>query len=564
MQKLNSQILMSADSYKLTHVDQIIEGTTHIYETFTPRSLKHLPKEVKELTNNKIIWFGFQSTIKMIHDKFQEEFFSKNYDEAVHYFLSQVGFFTGGSYDDSHIYELHKLGYLPIKVKSLEEGSLVNVKIPCMTIINTVPGYAWLVGYLETILSNETWKSTTNATIAFAYRKLFTKAAMETVGNDEFVKWQGHDFSARGMSGSADASKQGMSHLTSFFGSDAFGSMLPISYYYNESINNFIAGSIRASEHMTETLAIQVLAKKHNVDLDEAEYMQMKRLITEVYPTGIVARVCDSYDYWNVVTNIIPRLKEDIMNRGQDSKGFSKVVIRPDSGEPVDIICGTAIPVFTLTDVERWFKENKHKESQIFVKIDGNNVAHYMNCEVTENGIVTNEIPSNKVTAEMKGTVSCLWEIFGGTITEKGYKLLDNHIGMIYGDSITIKRAEEIVFRLKMKGFASINTLLGIGSYTYQMVSRDTLGMALKATFAIVDGQEIDLNKNPKTDDGTKKSAKGRVRVEKNNSEYVLFDQQSEQEEAGGLLRIVYCDGKFLNQQTFSDIRTIIDSNVLL
>ena len=553
-----SNVITSADSYKLSHFTQIYPGTTQLYETFTPRSLKHLPAEARELTNDHIIWFGVQATVIALHEAFDNEFFSQTFSNAVSNLLNQAHFFAGPTFSIEPFRKLHKLGYLPIHIKSLPEGSLIPARIPGLTITNTHPDFAWLVGYLETVLSNETWKSVNNATIAFAYRRLLAQAATNTGAPVEFVKWQGHDFSARGMSNSTDAARQGMSHLTSFLGSDAIGSTPLISKYYRTPSSDFIAGSIPASEHMTETLAIQTLAKQHNVPLAEAEYLQMKRLITELYPSGLVARVCDSYDYWNVITNTIPRLKSEILSRTPDDLGMAKVVVRPDSGDPVNIICGTAIPIVTFTDIERYFRRNPTAAGVWFVttKQGTNQYFYYSNAS---NGDST---PSINVPAEVKGSIVCLWETFGGTTNSSGYRNLDSHIGLIYGDSITIKRAKQIVDKLALLGFASTNVVLGIGSYTYQMSSRDTLGMALKATFAVVDGTEIDLNKDPKTDDGTKRSAKGRVRVEYLNDDYVLYDQQSAEEEQSGLLRTIYCDSNFSNLESFSTIRGRIDNLV--
>lgn len=555
-----SNVITSADSYKLSHFTQIFPGTTQLYETFTPRSLKHLPAEARELTNNHLVWFGVQATVIALHEAFDNEFFSRPFSIAIENLRNQAIYFAGPTFSVEPFRKLHSLGYLPIRIKSLPEGSLIPARIPGLTITNTHPDFAWLVGYLETVLSNETWKSVNNATIAFAYRRLLTQAATRTGAPVEFVKWQGHDFSSRGMSGSTDAARQGISHLTSFLGSDGIGSTPLISKYYDVLPSDFIAGSIPASEHMTETLAIQVLAKRHNISLAEAEYLQFKRHITELYPTGLVARVCDSYDYWNVITNIIPRLKSDILSRNPDDLGMAKVVIRPDSGNPIDIICGTAIPVSTLTDIERYFRRNPTATNVWFVtyKSGTNQYFYYSNASSGDSSpaLIT------CVPAEVRGSIACLWETFGGTINSSGYRNLNSHIGLIYGDSITIKRAKEIVTKLEQLGFASTNVVLGIGSYTYQMSSRDTLGMALKATFAVVDGVEIDLNKDPKTDDGTKRSAKGRVRVEYLNDDYILLDQQSVDEEQLGLLQTIYCDGQFSNLESFSTIRSRIDSLV--
>jgi nicotinamide phosphoribosyltransferase len=86
---------------------------------------------------------------------------------------------------------------------------------------------------------------------------------------------------------------------------------------------------------------------------------------------------------------------------------------------------------------------------------------------------------------------------------------LDPHIGAIYGDSITYDRAQQIVQGLKDKGFASTNIVFGIGSFTYQYVTRDTFGMAMKATSGVIHNTRVTISKNPKTDNGLKKSAKG-------------------------------------------------------
>jgi nicotinamide phosphoribosyltransferase len=161
----------------------------------------------------------------------------------------------------------------------------------------------------------------------------------------------------------------------------------------------------------------------------------------------------------------------------------------------------------------------------------------------------------------MKGSVQCLWETFGGTITETGYKLLDSHIGLIYGDSITRQRAVQIFTILEKKGFASGNVVLGIGSYTYQYNTRDTFGMAMKATYGIVQGEGREIFKDPKTDDGTKKSAKGLLRVEKKeDGDYVLFDQQTVEQELKGELQTVFKDGKIVKELTLSQIRSNLET----
>jgi nicotinamide phosphoribosyltransferase len=182
-----------------------------------------------------------------------------------------------------------------------------------------------------------------------------------------------------------------------------------------------------------------------------------------------------------------------------------RVVIRPDSGDPVLIVCGD---------------------------------------------------PDGATELERKGAVEALWDIFGGTVTEKGYKLLDSHIGLIYGDAITLNRAKEITDRLAAKGFASINVVFGIGSYTYQYNTRDTFGFALKSTLCVINGDEKQIFKDPKTDNGIKKSQKGRVVVLKDGDSLKVVDGLTLKDEVkGDILTEVFRDGKLLVDQTFSEIR---------
>jgi nicotinamide phosphoribosyltransferase len=195
----------------------------------------------------------------------------------------------------------------------------------------------------------------------------------------------------------------------------------------------------------------------------DGEIETFKRLITGVYPKGIVSIVSDTWDLWKVCTEYLSELKDIILARD------GKVVIRPDSGDPVEIICGN---------------------------------------------------PNGATENERKGVVELLWDVFGGTETEKGYKLLDSHIG----DSITRQRATEICQRLMDKGFAS-QVVFGIGSFTYQYNTRDTFGIAMKATYIEIGDEAREIFKKPITDDGTKISATGLLCVVKENNEYKLLDK---------------------------------------
>ena len=275
-----------------------------------------------------------------------------------------------------------------------------------------------------------------------------------------------------------------------------------------------------------------------------AEYLFQKNLITEVYPKGIVSLVSDSFNFFGVVTKVIPALKDDIMARKPitDTEGNvivpGKTVIRPDSGDPVKVICGYEVDPVDYGD---------------YYEHEGGDSAY--DAYIWDGRVWDTETGRELTEAEVKGAVEYLWDVFGGTTTEKGYKVLDEHIGLIYGDSITLDRAERILKRLKEKGFASCNVVFGIGSYTYQYNTRDTFGFAMKATYGEVLGEPREIFKDPVTDSGTKKSAKGLLRVEKENGEFVLYDQQTKEQEAQGELRTVFLDGHPIGQETFEEIR---------
>ena len=254
------------------------------------------------------------------------------------------------------------------------------------------------------------------------------------------------------------------------------------------------------------------------------EYLAIRQLITNTYPRGIVSIVADSFDFWDVVINILPSLKEVIEARD------GKVVIRPDSGDPVKIITG-------------------YTHDEVRVLGDGS----YRSLD--DDSILTE--------AEFKGLIQCLWETFGGTESSTGYRVLSDKIGAIYGDSITIDRAKQICLRLKNNGFASTNLVYGIGSFSYQgaitpdaIVTRDTYGFAVKATWTQWNGKGIDIYKDPKTDDGSKKSAKGRTAVFKGeDGEYFLMDQASHDELYDCEYDVVFSDGELLRDMTLAEIR---------
>jgi nicotinamide phosphoribosyltransferase len=485
--------LFLTDGYKTGHNKMYPEGTTLVYSNFTPRSNKYAPKGCDE-----VVSFGQQMVMKQIHEAFQRDFFSQPKDAVCGQMKEELTMYLGMDYDVTHFEKLHDLGYLPIEVKAISEGTMVPIKVPVLTIYNTHPDFYWLTNYLETILSNLLWKPMTSATIARQYRKVLTEWMEKTdPANAWFIDWQGHDFSMRGMDSAEAVISSGLGHLTSFSGTDSLPAIHGARKYYGAE--GFVAGSVPATEHSVMCAG----GKEDEVDT-------FRRLL-ETYPTGILSVVSDTWDLWKVCTEHVVTLKEEILARN------GKLVIRPDSGDPVDILCGTR------DSIDRDWKG----------------------------------------TPEQKGVIELLWDVFGGTINEQGYKVLDPHIGAIYGDSITIDRANEICERLEVKGFASTNVVLGIGSFTYQYNTRDTFGFAMKATYVEVDGVGREIFKDPITDDGTKKSATGLLCVDRSHyGELSLIDKCDWYNESLGLLKTIYKNGQQYNVVSLEEIRNSIKESL--
>lgn len=539
MQKLNP--LFAIDFYKTGHVAQYPKGTEYVYSNFTPRSSEYALKD-PTVFDDKVLFVGLQGLLKWFFiDLFNEEFFNKPKKAVLEEYQAMMDTGLGvGSVNCDHIAALHDLGYLPLHIKALPEGSLVNIKVPVLTVINTDANFYWLPNYLEDIISNGLWKGITNATTALQYRRMLEAYAEQTGVDKSFVLFQGHDFSFRGMGGAYDGASSAIGHLTCFQGSDTVAGIKYVQDYYN-SPNMFIAGSIPATEHSVMCMGGEA-----------SEHDTIKRLITEIYPTGLVSIVSDSWDYWNTLTNISKQLKPEIMSRGTNALGQAKVVFRPDSGDPVAIIAGYKVSTVVFEDLDHFtdyaldiveIESDKYEAFLIgdkYYKVD---------CIMHDSVLVT-ELTEN----EVKGSVQCLWEVFGGTTNAAGFKELDSHVGLIYGDSITLERAKLILDGLKNKGFASSNIILGIGSYTYQYNTRDSYGFAMKATWGVVNGEAREIFKNPKTG-GFKKSAKGLLKVIKSEKGFELLDCQTREQEATGELRSVFLNGKLLVNEPFQTIR---------
>ena len=498
-----TQAALLTDGYKLAHKEGYHPDIDTVYSNFTSRN----GRLSNTLSDEGVVFVGLQYFIKDVLIKdWNETFFQLPKANAVGNFKRIVDAYLGVSYDTTHFEELYDLGYLPIQIKALPEGSIVSYGVPPVTFVNTVEGFQWLSNYIETVMSTENWPIQTSATTALAYFNK-TKGVFEETGFDvEVAKFMVHDFSFRGCFGRHAAAMSGFGHLASgLVGTDTLPAIMFAEKYYNANVDTELVGcSVPATEHSTATSYIMIESEKQGISKAEAEVQYVKYLFTK-FPTGILSHVSDSFDFWDFVGNGLGELKDDIMARE------GTFVVRPDSGDPVDVLCGTIHHV-----------DSTH-------------------------------------TPEEKGLIECLWDLFGGTITDKGYKLLDHHIGAIYGDSITLARQEEIYKRLMAKGFVP-NVVLGVGSYSYQMVTRDTHGSAVKATDVKVKGKHQEVFKDPKTD-SKKKSAKGLLRVEKEDGKFVLYDQQTPEQEEQGLLETVFIDGHLIKETSLEEIRQRVAGN---
>lgn len=479
--------VLKIDGYKLGHRSEYPDLTQFVFDTWTGRSSRIADQTF-------MVWIGLQMAIhNLLVDDFNENFFARDVDEVCRIYERRINAYLGpNTVGSDHIRALHNLGYLPLEIKALPEGTHVPMRVPSMTLENTVPEFFWLPNYCETMLSNLLWLASTSATTAWQLRDQLDRAAVATGSPAEFVGFQAHDFSFRGMAGIDAAVQSGIGHLLFFEGTDTVPAIEAVEYFYGDGLaeDYLIGASVNATEHSVMSAGTALMG----------EFETFRRLITKIHPEGIVSIVSDTFNLWDVLTDFMPKLADVITQRN------GKVVIRPDSGDPVLIICGdSAAPAGS---------------------------------------------------PEHKGVVQLLWETFGGTVTSTGHKLLDEHVGVIYGDSITRERMNAIITNLYRKGFASANMVFGIGSYTYQYVTRDVYGHAMKATSIVVDDVQYDIFKDPITDDGVKKSAKGRIAVLKDpHGHLTLVDQCTPEQEAMSELKTVWKDGQWVRRENFQTIR---------
>jgi len=480
--------LLIADFYKIGHIDQYAHGVTRVWSNWTPRSSR-----IEGV--DRVIHFGLQSFLLEMVDTFNKQFFNRSRNEVVGEYRDTIKA-TLGSCRTDHIEALHDLGYIPLKIYAIPEGFDTPIGVPSMVITNTRPEFFWLTNFVESWMSAELWKPSTAATIAREFRKLCIKYSKQFGNTDmSFVDWQCHDFSMRGMSGVHDAALTGMGHLLSFKGTDTIPAILKAKRDYMADIRE-VGGSVPATEH-------SVMCSYG----DQNEQETFRHLIEDVYPKGVVSIVSDTWDLWQVLTKFIPNLKDKIMARD------GKLVIRPDSGDPVEIVCGK----------------------------------QFHNGNASEN----------------KGVIRLLAETMGSD--DDG---MINKAGCIYGDSINLDRCNRILDRVVNEiGLNPYNMVFGVGSYTYQYQTRDTFGYALKATAIEQYNTIVPIFKAPKTDSGMKKSRKGITAVYRTTystdkrPEYFCVDNADEEQLDNCALEVVF-DGGITKYEKFETIRERVQNSV--
>lgn len=501
--------LLLIDFYKATHAEQYPKGITRLVSYYTPR--------MSRLTDvDKVTFFGLQYFIqKYLNEGFTKNFFERPKEEVMKEYKRIIDCTLGhdsAGYDK--IAALHDLGYLPLEISAVPEGTRTAIGVPQLMITNTHPDFAWLVNTIESAISATLWHAQVSAEVGVRYwnivKPYWEKTCDKSINPHRLLG----DFSFRGQHSIESAVLSSMGWLLTHYNTATVPAIMAMEDYYdcNVAEGDEVGYGAISTEH-------SVMCSSFAVDGDEIT--QIKRLLTEIYPNHSFSMVSDSYDYWRLVDELLPQCKEEIMNHN------GCLLIRGDSGDPVEVVTQT--------------------------------VFH-------------------------------LWDIFGGTVNEKGYKVLDPHVKAIYGDSITPQRCAAVYKILEENGFAVSNIALGVGSfsmmcleenkglvryldaednewikedYHYSPYTRDTFGIAIKATYGeTADGEPIMIFKQPK-ECSWKKSQKGCCIVAPDGMSYT--DGHTYQEAAAAdnnLMRRVWIDGEWWNTHTLEDVRTNLEATL--
>ena len=517
---------LTCDYYKIAHPFMQPPGTTRVFSTWTARNSKHHPD-----CPNTVV-FGYQYTIpNCLNAFFKENFFNIPLEELRDEYVSMIKDTFSDNYTDFARFEaLHKLGYLPIAIYGVPEGTILPTGMPDHVIYNTKPEFAWLPQYLEDIWSANNWLPSTSATTAYYRAKLIKKFADATCDNPaEVTRHMCGDFSMRGHTSVDSAVISGAAHGLIFDRTATILSNSLLSDYYLANPGELMRGTPSLEHSVVEQGVAWMRNRIADGSVPEycrpylkkamadgtwetnlvAEMCFILYLIKEVQPTGVMTYVSDTYDFWGVISKVLPLIKDEILKR----KGCFSV--RPDSGDPFTIVCG-----------------NKNA---------GINTPAY------------------------NGAMAELFKTFGYTKNGKGCSVLPPQVRLIYGDAITYEITEDICAYFKAAGWSLENICFGIGAYTYQYVTRDTRGYAIKATYC--EHKEFGptpIFKCPKTA-AWKASLKGCCVVNKTDNGYEVVDNLDFNEFLDAVIseRSAYVlkfeDGLLHNLEDFTTIRNRLE-----
>lgn len=606
---MNMNPFLLTDFYKLTHILQYRPELRELTSYLTPRGSR-----LKGI--DKVVFFGLSAYVhSYVVKNFNDNFFNRPWDEIADEIYDVLK--NGLGYTDDMIsktckaiWSLHELGYLPVEINAVAEGTLVPMGVPCVEIKSTNPEFFWVGQALEASLSAAIWHPMVSATIAREYRKIARGAFFATVENGIDERTAMCDFSMRGQESNESAGNASVAWLTSMWNSSTVAARKHIQNVYGKCDGN--VRGLTSTEHSVMT---------SHACLDGGDEYYTFKYLFDLYKNVSFAAVCDSYDFWNVLTNILPNnFMEEINERGK--RGVF-IGVRHDSAEPVDALCGT-VPVMnpnnvlgvkelpsemvdgdeklfaisiTIEEMERlnkigatdlvairqfnkWGCKYFYNKEVVFRlnNLNGSGFNRHVTDDGKEIGWAVATCLNRPRTWEEKGMVETMYEIFGGSVNSKGYKVLNTGIKAVYGDSITITRAKKIYERLAAKGFAANNVSLGVGSFSFQALenedgtlspfTRDTFSIAIKCTHSkYVDEYgtvcERHVFKDPKNFSG-KKSQKGLCRIFFNeDGELTYEDELYERDLVGKNSALIpyFKDGKEY-KQNFESIRETIDENL--
>lgn len=490
--------ILTTDFYKTTHHEQYNPGLTKLVSYLTPR--------MSRTHEGTLVAFGIRAfIIDFLIDGFADGFFNVPKQEVLQRYERMMAFTMGENFVDATRWdELWELGYLPLMISAVPEGTRVPMGCPMVEITNTHPKFVWLVNFIETAMSCSLWHPMASANVGARYREIANYWYGKTVDDDVPVHTAISDFSMRGQESVDSAAASSAAFLLSFSKTATIPAIEWLEEFYGADIENeLVATGLASTEH-------SVMCSNTAIDGDEKTFIL--KLLREIYPDDNFSMVSDSYDFWRLIE--VTLREPEVMAAVEAHNGF--IGFRGDSGDPVDILCGTC-----------W-------------GLGGAN-------------------------PEEKGLVETLWDIYGGTINSKGYKVLNPKVKAVYGDSITPQRAVDIYHRLKKKGFAANNVSLGMGSFSMQSVdgdpmTRDTYSIAVKSTYCELNGKPINIFKDPKTDTGKfKKSQKGCCVVEKIDG-VITYTNGLDWNSIGhyahsNLLQPIFIDSEMVDHTTFAQIR---------